>query len=96
MAIDARALDGCAVTDDPDLQALGASIRRLRKARGWSIEELSDACGLSANYISDLERGQRNVGVKALFAVARSLGSSPAVFFAERQDDHCSGNNKAS
>ena len=58
---------------DPELLALGQTVRRLRIARDLSQEELADLSGLHRNYIGGIERGERNVGVKALFAIARGL-----------------------
>lgn len=68
---------------DPDLVALGAAIRRARSDAGVTLEELADRADLSANYIGDLERGTRNVGVKALFKIARGLGVPPKALFAD-------------
>jgi transcriptional regulator with XRE-family HTH domain len=55
------------------LKTFGRSIRSLRKQRGLSQETLAEACGLSRNYISDIERGIRNPGLLALIALARAL-----------------------
>ena len=63
---------------DPELLPLGREVRRLRKERGLSQEALADAAGLHTNYVGGIERGEHNVGIKALFALARGLGVSPA------------------
>lgn len=73
--------DVSSVTKDPDLEALGQAIRHLRAELGISQEELAHRAKLSANYLSDLERGTRNVGAKALYKIARGLDTSPASFF---------------
>lgn len=70
-----------AVKDDPDLLALGREARRLREALDLTQEELADRSGLHPNYIGRIERGESNVGVKALFKLARGLGISPAALF---------------
>lgn len=66
---------------DPELLALGQAVRRLRIERGLSQEELADLSGLHRNYIGGIERGERNVGVKALFSVARGLEVEPVCLF---------------
>ena len=55
------------------LKTFGRSIRRLRKQRGLSQENLAEAAGMSRNYVSDMERGVRNPGLLALVALAKAL-----------------------
>lgn len=56
------------------LKDFGKHIRRLRQNLGISQEELSFRSGLHRNYISDSERGQRNLSLKALNSLAKGLG----------------------
>jgi transcriptional regulator with XRE-family HTH domain len=49
--------------------------------RDLTEEELADRAGLHPNSIGRIERGESNVGVKALFKLARGLGVSPAALF---------------
>ena len=58
----------------PRHRAFGDALRALRKARGLSQEAFGDLTGLSANYIGDTERGERNVSVRALWQFADGLG----------------------
>ena len=60
----------------PLLKRLGARIRRLRDAKGWSQEELADKARVDRSYMSGIERGVRNVSVLSLAKVAKALGAS--------------------
>ena len=53
-------------------------MRRHRKERGLSQEDLALACGLDRTYIGGIERGERNVGVINLIRIARTFGVPPA------------------
>lgn len=55
------------------LKTFGRSVRNLRKQRSLSQETLAEACGLSRNYISDIERGVRNPGLLVNVALAKAL-----------------------
>lgn len=56
--------------------ALGENIRRARRTRNISQEELAFRSGLHRTYLSDVERGARNPSFASLLAVARGLGST--------------------
>nr|WP_295218485.1 helix-turn-helix transcriptional regulator [uncultured Brevundimonas sp.] len=56
-------------------------MRRRRIALGLSQEELADRAGLHRNYIGGIERGERNVGIKAVFALAGGLECSACELF---------------
>ena len=66
---------------DSDLIAFGRKVRDLRKERKLSQEELAERSGLHRNYIGGIERGERNVGIKALYKIARGLNVPPARLF---------------
>ncbi|HYC06224.1 MAG TPA: helix-turn-helix transcriptional regulator [Azospirillaceae bacterium] len=53
---------------------VGANLRRLRQARGWSQEELGFESGVHRTYISDLERGTRNPSLTLLWELSQALG----------------------
>jgi transcriptional regulator with XRE-family HTH domain len=59
---------------NPELLALGENIRRLRRSLKISQEKLVEKCELHRTYLSDLERGNRNLSFLSLLAVARGLG----------------------
>ena len=57
---------------------VGERIRKVRLEAGMSQEELSFKSGLHRTYISDAERGNRNLTIRTLVAIARALGVKPA------------------
>lgn len=59
------------------VQLFGANVRRHRKLKGMTQEQLAHEVGMERGYISDLERGQRNPTVRALGRLAAALGAEP-------------------
>lgn len=53
-----------------DLVRIGGRLRRLRKERGWTLENLAARTGLSRAYLSRLEGGDRQPSLSALSEVA--------------------------
>ena len=58
------------------LKDLGDRVRRIRKARGWSLAELAEQAKISKGFLSDVENGKRNLSVSNLLALSDSLGQS--------------------
>lgn len=54
----------------------GQRVRELRKAKGLSQETFATGCGLDRTYISGIERGRRNVSLRNIEVIAKSLGIS--------------------
>jgi transcriptional regulator with XRE-family HTH domain len=51
----------------------GERVRNLRKLSNISIEELAFRCDLNRNYLSDVERGRRNLSLLAINKIAKGL-----------------------
>lgn len=62
---------------------VGRNLKRLRKEKGWSQEDLAFECGLHRTYISGIERGARNPTVLILARLARTLNVPAAEFLTE-------------
>lgn len=66
---------------DAERLVFGARIRELRQAAGLSQDALAEQAGLHRTYVSSLERGQRNVGLDNILALADALQMAPAKLF---------------
>ena len=58
--------------------ALGRQVRLARTERGWTLRDLSEACGLSVSQLSSIERGAHLPSVESLLAVAAALEQKPS------------------
>lgn len=56
------------------LERFGKRVRALRKDAGYSQETFAAACGLDRTYIGGIERGERNVALRNIEAIAQTLG----------------------
>ena len=65
------------------LVAFGLAVRARRKARGFSQEQLAEASGLHPRYVSDVERGQRNIGMRNVDRLAQALAIDLQTLFAD-------------
>lgn len=69
------------MTSTPLMIAFGQRIRTLRHAMGWSQEDLAERTGLDRTYISSVERGQRNISLNNIAALATALEVNFAELF---------------
>lgn len=63
------------------LKRVGKKIREIRKNRGLSQEALGEKATLSANYIGQIERGQKQVTLTTLDKIAESLEIDVSLLF---------------
>lgn len=65
-------------------QEFGKRVRTLRLAAGISQEELADKAGLHRTYVGSVERGERNIALENIYALARALGVEVSELFRNR------------
>jgi transcriptional regulator with XRE-family HTH domain len=53
---------------------VGATVRSLRKQKGWSQDLFADKTGLHRAHIGEIERGESNVTLQTLKILSDALG----------------------
>lgn len=62
-------------------QVVAKNVRRLRKERGLTQEQLAHEVGIDLTYLGGIERGRRNPSVEVLGRIAHALNTHPCDFF---------------
>lgn len=71
-----------------EIQAkFGKTLRRLRNNQGVSQEAFADKCDLHRTYISDIERGERNVSLENIEKIATVLNMQISELFREVENE---------
>ena len=65
------------------LFCIGDTLYYFRKKENITQEKLAELTNLHRTYISDIERGQKNVTVKNLFMICSALNISLSEFFSK-------------
>ena len=55
-------------------EKFGERLRELRKNRGWRQLDLAEQAGISENYVSELELGQKEICLRTLDLLSKALG----------------------
>jgi transcriptional regulator with XRE-family HTH domain len=72
---------------DPD-PPFGPVLRRLRQGQGLTIEEAAQRAQVTANYLGDVERGQRNPTMKVVARILAGLRVSWVDFAVQLDPPH--------
>lgn len=70
-------------------ETIGERIKKLREAKGWSQEDLAQACNMTGSYIGSLERGYErytNPTIASITAIADALKVHPSVILYEKTE----------
>lgn len=54
-------------------EKFGHKIKQLREQKGYSIEYLANVANIDRTYISDIEKGKRNVSLLIIEKLAKAL-----------------------
>src|SRR3954468_18380805 len=66
--------------------AIGARVRQERQSRGWTLDQLAEAAGVSRRMIVNVEQGAANPSVGTLLRISDALGVGlPALVEPPRQ-----------
>lgn len=66
---------------DAALHGFGAAVRKLREDKELTQEQLAEFSEMHVTYISQIERGIKNLSLFNIVRVAHALGVSPADLF---------------
>jgi transcriptional regulator with XRE-family HTH domain len=62
-------------------EKFGFKVKELREQKGYSIEYLANISNVDRNYISDIEKGQRNVSIEIIEKIINALDIDFGAFF---------------
>jgi transcriptional regulator with XRE-family HTH domain len=68
---------------------LGTKIRDLRLRRGYTVQQLAEASGLSKGFISQIENHRTSPSLATLHDLARALETSAAYLVVEEEQEPC-------
>lgn len=65
-------------------EKFGQKVRSLREQKGFSIEHLANISNVDRNYISDIEKGKRNVSIEIIEKIITALDTDFGAFFNDK------------
>ena len=75
------AAKGTGAKAEGEAESLGRRLKALRTEQGMTLAQLGDMVGLSASYLSQIERNKAKPSLAALSSVAEALGVEMRSFF---------------
>src|SRR2546428_3552696 len=69
------------------LKIVGGNIRRMRKSKRLTLEQVAEKAESNPKYLGGVERGEENIGLKKLEQVASALGIEPYELLLPGADD---------
>lgn len=65
-------------------EKFGQKVKTLREEKKLSIEQLANISNVDRNYISDIEKGKRNISIEIIEKVITGLETDLATFFSDK------------
>jgi transcriptional regulator with XRE-family HTH domain len=65
-------------------EKFGSKVKTLREEKGISIEYLANISNVDRNYISDIEKGKRNISIMIIEKIITALDTDLATFFSDK------------
>jgi transcriptional regulator with XRE-family HTH domain len=64
-------------------EKFGFKVKQLREQKGFSIEYLANISNIDRTYISDIEKGKRNVSIQIIEKIIIALDTDFIEFFSD-------------
>ncbi|MFK7604213.1 helix-turn-helix domain-containing protein [Deinococcus sp. SM5_A1] len=64
----------------------GQRLRAERHARGLTLEDVGEQADIAWNYVAQVERGERNIGIDNMAALADALGMELAKLLLPKEE----------
>ena len=81
----ARVISAAAQMKETLRKSLGLVIKKRRERLALSQDQLAVRSDLHRTYVSDIERGARNLSFDSIYSVSKGLGVLPSLLFAEAE-----------
>jgi len=65
-------------------EKFGTKVKELREHKGFSIEFLANISNVDRTYISDIEKGKRNVSIEIIEKIIMALDTDFGAFFNDK------------
>ena len=66
-------------------EKFGNKVKTLREEKGISIEHLANISNVDRNYISDIEKGKRNISITIAEKIIIALDTDLTTFFSDKK-----------
>jgi transcriptional regulator with XRE-family HTH domain len=67
-------------------KSLGKVVQQRRNQLGLTQQQLADRAELHRTYISDVERGARNLSLESIYQISKGLSLRASTLFAQAED----------